>query len=220
MNTSSFAAEISAIDGGDIGWARARALCHDLRQPLAAIMILSSSLAGAEVDVSVKDALARIQEQTSALVDMVRGALGETPGPRPLAVGGLVEDVADVEQLTWTGRIEFVGPEDQSLGVALAEPAVLRRAVANLIENAVRAAGPEGLVRVRVTVDDWVDVAVEDDGPGFGAAPAGTGLGLSIVRDAAAKLGGTLQLGDSPLGGVVAHLRLPAIPDPELEAAS
>ena len=219
---SSSVEAVTVLDGGDAGWRRARALCHDLRQPLAAILITSSSLAAAdmEMDVGVREALDRIQQQTSAMVEMVRGALGETPGPRPLAVGGLVEDVADLERVTWTGRLEFVLPEEGSPGVALADPAVLRRAVANLIENAVRAAGPHGLVRVRVTVGEWVDIAVEDDGPGFGATSPGTGLGLGIVRDAASQFGGTLDLGDSPLGGVVAHLRLPLFGESALEAAS
>ena len=69
-----------------------------------------------------------------------------------------------------------------------------------------------------------MEVSSPDDGPGLDA-PAraaalqrgrrldesrpGSGLGLSIVVDIAANYGGALELGDSPLGGLRATLRLP-----------
>ena len=220
MTLSSYAEAIAAYEGPDAGWAQARALCHDLRQPLAAILIMSSSLAGSEVDRDVRDALVRIQEQTSLLVDMVRGALDQTAGPQPLVVGELVEDVVEGERITWSGRLEYVPPEDEAFDVTVAEATKIRRAVANLIENAVRAAGSDGQVRVSVVAGDWVEVDVEDDGPGFGAVPSGTGLGLGIVRQAASELGGTVELGTSALGGVAARLRLPVMGADHMRAAS
>lgn len=220
MTLSSYVEAIATYEGPDGGWARARELCHDLRQPLAAILIMSSSLAGSEVEGGVHDALVRIQEQTSVLVDMVRGALDQTTGPQPLVVGALVEDVVEVERITWPGRLEYVPPADDSFDVTVAEATKIRRAVANLIENAARAAGSEGRVRVSVVAGDWVEVDVEDDGPGFGAVPSGTGLGLGIVRATAAELGGTVELGVSRLGGVEARLRLPVMGADHLGVAS
>lgn len=193
------------------GWTRARELCHDLRQPLAAILITSSSVAGSDVDARVREAMLRIQEQAAALVDMVRGALDETPAPQPVVVAGLVEDVVRVERITWPGRLEFIGPDEQSFDVAVVDPSAVRRAVANLIENAVRAAGADGLVRVRVDADRWVDVVIEDDGPGFGAISPGSGLGLDIVRGIVEGCGGSLDLSESTLGGVQVRLRLPVM---------
>ncbi len=163
------------------------------------------------MDARVREAMLRIQEQAAALVDMVRGALDETPAPQPVVVAGLVEDVVRVERITWPGRLEFIGPDEQSFDVAVVDPSAVRRAVANLIENAVRAAGADGLVRVRVDADRWVDVVIEDDGPGFGAISPGSGLGLDIVRGIVEGCGGSLDLSESTLGGVQVRLRLPVM---------
>lgn len=94
----------------------------------------------------------------------------------------------------------------------------------NLIENAVKYGGG----RVFVTVDragHFVEVIIEDDGPGIPAAERetifgrgarldtekpGTGLGLGIVRDVAEIYGGTVGLEESEdLGGLLVRLRLP-----------
>jgi signal transduction histidine kinase len=87
----------------------------------------------------------------------------------------------------------------------------LRRALMNVVDNAVRAAGPRG--RVLVTVRPGpasVRILVEDDGPGFGKVDGGTGLGLVITRQALEALGGGLSilLPSREAGGCVA-LSLP-----------
>ena len=102
----------------------------------------------------------------------------------------------------------------------------------NLVENAAKYGGG----RVFVTVSraggvsgsqHWIEIAVEDDGPGIPEAEwqaifdrgarldttgkPGTGLGLAIVRDVAEIYGGTVSLGQSEdLDGLVATLSLPA----------
>jgi signal transduction histidine kinase len=73
----------------------------------------------------------------------------------------------------------------------------------------------------------WLEIAVEDDGPGLPAdrraaavdrgrrlddRVAGFGLGLAIVTELADLYGGALELGDSDLGGLRATVRLPAAP--------
>jgi signal transduction histidine kinase len=96
--------------------------------------------------------------------------------------------------------------------------------VGNLIENAAK----YGHGRVFVTVKaqpNWVEIEVEDDGPGIPAAEReaifgrgkrldtdkpGTGLGLAIVRDVAEIYGGSISLEESEdLGGLLARLTLP-----------
>jgi signal transduction histidine kinase len=104
----------------------------------------------------------------------------------------------------------------------------LQEMLGNLMDNACKWA------RHRVRVASWSEgrdalvLAVEDDGPGLpaerrAAVPApgvrldesvpGTGLGLAVVRDLAELYGGTLRLGEAPLGGLRAELRLPATRD-------
>lgn len=97
----------------------------------------------------------------------------------------------------------------------------------NLVENAAKYGGGRVFVTVEPPQDDFVDVLVEDDGPGIAPAQReelfvrgkrldttgkpGTGLGLAIVRDVAEIYGGSVELEESEdLGGVMVRLRLPA----------
>ena len=95
----------------------------------------------------------------------------------------------------------------------------------NLIENAAKYGNGRVFVTVR-RAGGWVEIDVEDDGPGIPEAERsaifdrgarldtdkpGTGLGLSIVRDVAQIYGGSITLMESEdLGGLLARLRLPA----------
>jgi signal transduction histidine kinase len=100
----------------------------------------------------------------------------------------------------------------------------LEEILGNLLENACKWARH----RVAVTAEwqaEWVEVRVEDDGPGLPehlreavmgrgvrldeSAP-GAGLGLAIVRDLASVYGGSVRIEDSRLGGACVRVRLPA----------
>jgi signal transduction histidine kinase len=97
----------------------------------------------------------------------------------------------------------------------------------NLVENAAKYGGGRVFVTVEPAAHGFVDILVEDDGPGIEKAEhdqlfargarldttgkPGTGLGLAIVRDVAEIYGGTVTLDESEdLGGLLARLRLPA----------
>jgi two-component system osmolarity sensor histidine kinase EnvZ len=108
-----------------------------------------------------------------------------------------------------------------------ARPGGLRRCLTNLLANAQRFAK-----RVQVEAQrrgSFVEVTIDDDGPGVppekreavfrpfyrlddrrNEGTGGTGLGLTIARDIARGHGGDIVLGDSPLGGLRAVVRLPA----------
>jgi signal transduction histidine kinase len=94
----------------------------------------------------------------------------------------------------------------------------------NLIENACKYGGGRVLVAAKWEADGLA-IAIEDNGPGLLAdqratalargarldeSAPGQGLGLAIVAELAGMYGGRLELGDSPLGGLAARLRLPA----------
>ncbi|MEU5860434.1 HAMP domain-containing sensor histidine kinase [Nonomuraea sp. NPDC047529] len=103
----------------------------------------------------------------------------------------------------------------------------LRRAVANLLSNAVRLTPPGGRVRVGAgRSDGWLWVAVRDDGPGLGAAEQErvfdrfwrgeasrrdrhTGLGLAIVRQIVESHGGRVAVFSAPGQGATFVLWLP-----------
>ena len=105
-------------------------------------------------------------------------------------------------------------------------PAILY-GVGNILENAV------DFARKNVEVNAWwnddtVEIVISDDGPGVPQSmreevfkpflrlddarnqdEGGTGLGLAITRDIARSHGGDITLGDSPMGGLRAIVRIP-----------
>jgi signal transduction histidine kinase len=104
----------------------------------------------------------------------------------------------------------------------------LERVVRNLLDNAARHARERAAIGV-AELDGHVVLAVEDDGPGIDPADreralerfvrldgardrrtGGTGLGLSIVRDVTTAYGGSVELGDSSLGGLLVRIELPS----------
>jgi two-component system osmolarity sensor histidine kinase EnvZ len=102
----------------------------------------------------------------------------------------------------------------------------LKRAITNLVTNAARF-GDHIIIRV-APEGQWVRIEVDDDGPGIPADKredvfkpflrldvarnqdeGNSGLGLSIARDIARTHGGDITLGDSPMGGLRATVRVP-----------
>jgi two-component system osmolarity sensor histidine kinase EnvZ len=104
--------------------------------------------------------------------------------------------------------------------------AAFKRCLANLVTNAARYAHAIAITGHRD--HRWLTVTIDDDGPGIPPAQreevfkpflrldnarnqdkGGTGLGLAIARDIARSHGGDIMLGDSPLGGLRATVRVP-----------
>lgn len=101
----------------------------------------------------------------------------------------------------------------------------LEEMLGNVVDNACKWAKSRVEVHSR-SVDDRIEITVDDDGPGLDpslratvlqrgvradeAAP-GSGLGLAIVRDLAELYGGSIALGTSPPGGLRATLQLPSV---------
>jgi signal transduction histidine kinase len=180
-----------------------------MRQPLAVILLLASGAADSpDLPVPVRVALEGIKGQADTLVDVVRSTLCSQTRQVSVDVCQVVGDVVASQRLTWDGSLSsshWRGPEASVLGDRVG----LRRAVANLVENAARAAGAQGRVRVLVRSEtSWVEVSVEDDGPGFGRVAPRTGLGLEVVRAVAARHGGVVLVERSRLGGAKVRMRL------------
>ena len=211
------------------------AVSHDLRTPIAAIKASVTSLLQRDVDWTpeARDEFVRtIDEETDRLnalvgnlLDMSRiqaGALEITAAPvgveqvLPAALQSLGAD---------EDAVELDVPE--SLPRVLADPGLLERALANVIQNAIRFSPPGTPARVTAgVVDGVVDVRVADRGPGVprveqerlfvpfqrlgdAGQGEGVGLGLAVAKGFVEAMGGRLEVEDTPGGGltVVARLR-------------
>lgn len=211
-------------------------VAHELRTPLAAVMInLESAMTTtdpAEVNATLTNAqhgvaaLARRIEQLLALARLESGAAsGQRTAVDLIAVAmDVVEELAPV--IAESGvelSVAPLAPQVIIRGYEAAIAALLR----NLLENALRHVPAGGQVQLSIEQgehDALVDVV--DDGPGIpaerrasvfarfhreaGSRGDGFGLGLSIVQRAAQLHGATIELLDSPYGqGLRVHVAIP-----------
>jgi len=196
------------------------AIAHDLRTPLTRLRFRAEQAPDA-----VRDRMAADIEEMDALIGQAMAFVrGETTPERrePLDLDALASDC--VSGFAETGAaVAFDG--GGALPV-LADPAALRRALDNLIGNAVKYGGA---ARVKAfALDGAAVVTVEDDGPGLpedeleavfepfhraersrNRETGGAGLGLTVARQAARASGGDVTLANRPTGGLVANLSLP-----------
>jgi two-component system, OmpR family, sensor kinase len=194
---------------------------HDLRTPLAT---LGALLDTARHDPAAVDRAARLVARSGDTVEdlllRARLASGTLPvTPRPTRLDQVVEAV--LADLTGTdGEVTELDVDGHRITlhavpvVAQIDGALVERAVANLIHNALRHGHPPGgTARITVTVHTErgrAAVTVADEGPGFRPADQRARLGLSVVRWVARSHGGSLLLGTGPHPGARLRLLLPA----------
>ncbi len=196
---------------------RQRKLSHDIRHELATIMLLASLLESApDVGPDSRQRARQILGETRWLEQLQR-AYDSTVSPYEEQVSSNVEliplhifaaEVLRAVRLSTSTATSLTAEEAWVRAERLACWRVLR----NMVDNAVRAAGPNGQVDVRVENQaGWVMIRVDDDGPGFGAVPPGSdSLGLDIVQEFAIAAAGHLEIGRSVLGGCRVGLGMPA----------
>ncbi|WP_158579945.1 sensor histidine kinase [Geodermatophilus marinus] len=194
---------------------RLQVVLHEVRQPLAAVLALveaARSVDGvpAEVLVHLDRIVEQVLEVPEAARSVLRAGVHDTvPGDPCTDVEEVLDSALAASRLTWAGTFMRRGG---AAGLVLGSRAVIRRCMLNVLDNAVRATGPHGRVVVTVASERAaIDVAVEDDGPGFGGIPAGSGIGLAVTRTVLESLGGALLLHQPVATGAGARvvLRLP-----------
>ena len=182
-----------------------RALCHDLRQPLAAIILLATPIGPRQQE------LEHICAQARWLADIVDAVLVDAAADHlgPVDVNAVVRACVERALPTSRAQCRFSGAEG---AVSVTRRVALGRAVSSLIDNAVRAAGEGGHVDVSVVlVAEEIAVTVVDDGPGFGYVEPCHSLGLSIARALSCSCGGRLALAAGAEHGVEARLTVPLV---------
>jgi len=210
---------------------------HDLRQPLQAMALNIGALrhvsmdAGARAIVDVIDAsMEQLRSMLDALLDISKIDAGVVvPRPQRVRIDRLVAAVAASFGAAAGARqigLDTACPPELAVRT---DPDLLRRMLANLVDNAIKFTPVGGDVALQVVAEeDEVTVTVRDSGPGIapehhrivfedlvqlhgpGATPAsGHGLGLGIVRRMAELLQLKVQLESSAGAGASFRLRLP-----------
>lgn len=209
------------------------AVGHDLRTPVTRMRLRAEFIA----DPDIREAILRDLGQMTDMIDAVLSLLRD-PGSLPQlervdlasSLQALADDFSD------TGKsVDYRGPAHVT---AFIREDALRRAVTNLVENALHHGA-----RCRITLSALMNgplvIDVEDDGPGIpleqreqmlqpftrgdvsrGDSHEGFGLGLAIATAIARGHKGTLTLDDSELGGLRATITLPDVRKASIDSTS
>jgi two-component system OmpR family sensor kinase len=205
---------------------------HELRTPIAALQASAETLLREQPDRPDRDALearvagdaARLGRLVADLLDLARLEANEQLAREPIDVGQVAARA--VAEATGHRPGTTVDVDCDDAAIVLGDADALSRALRNLVDNAITAAGHPGRVWVLVGHDGAnVLASVEDDGPGVPVAERerifegfvrlepvrgpGAGLGLAIARRVAREHGGDLTYAAGGRGGRFV-LRLPA----------
>lgn len=203
---------------------RSRALAavsHDLRTPLTRLRLRTELVDDEKLRDQMAADLDAMAAMIDATLDYLRG-LQTSEALRPIDINALLSSMSE-DALVLGRRIDIEGA---ALLPYSARLSALRRALQNLIDNAIKY-GSSAHLRVQDDAHE-LRIVVEDEGPGISpdelarvtepyyrpdasrnSSTGGVGLGLSIARDIALLHGGELVLTNRAQGGLCATLRLP-----------
>ena len=213
---------------------------HELRTPLAALRGgIEVALRAERTPEEYRRVLASSLEEVERLIRLAedllllsRSSAGPDVTRAPVDLEPLLLDVFDVGARLGQGAGVSVRTDAMASATVRGDATALRRALLNLIENAIKYTPPGGKVELGLTTGDGLAViTVSDTGIGLDPADAdrifepfvrldaarardtgGAGLGLAIARSIAVAHGGTLTVESRPGAGSRFVLRLPLAP--------
>jgi signal transduction histidine kinase len=224
----------AVLDRNAEATARARTqagnLAHALKTPLAVMAQAAGDLAEqSTLPALVAEQVALAQRQLDWQLARARAAATQgLPGQRT-QVGPVLQGLLRVMGKVHAARdLRWRAPEAADDALFAGEAQDLQDMLGNLLDNAARWATHEVAV-VAQRQGGHLSITIDDDGPGIAperraaaltrgvrldeSAP-GSGLGLHIVAELSGLYGGSVELGDSPLGGLRVQLNLPTTPTP------
>ncbi|HZQ58726.1 MAG TPA: sensor histidine kinase KdpD [Acidimicrobiales bacterium] len=218
----------------DLRTALLRAVSHDLRTPLASIKASATTLLAKDLPLTAEEThelLETIDEEADRLnslignlLDMSRLQSGALELVRQEV--GLDEVVARAVASLGDRARQVVVDVPENLPHVHTDAALLERAIANVVDNAIAWSPPDAPVRVEgASIGGAVELRVVDRGPGIPLdqrenvfrpfqrlgdkhTGAGMGLGLAVARGFVDALGGELTIDDTPGGGTTMLFRL------------
>jgi two-component system, NtrC family, sensor histidine kinase KinB len=214
---------------------------HDLRSPLSNIIsgidMISTLVSDNEsaklkpfIDISTRST-ERMQRLISSLLDINRLEAGQPiTDQKPVEIRELVDDVEDAVKSFLEGKHQYLERQLPAMVPRLwVDEDMIRRLLINLVENAIKYSPAGGKIAVGVKVlDGWVDLWVQDSGPGIPAAeqehifekfirlrtdryPKGVGLGLAFCRLAVQAHGGKIWVESQENAGSRFRFTLPIV---------
>jgi len=202
------------------------AIGHDLRTPITRLKLRAEFVEDDEQRGKMMADLEELEAMVSATLAFGRDARTTEPVTSlDLAelVRTVLDEAGDARQEA-ANRLAYEGPAHLTVR---ARPLALKRALTNLVSNAV-IYGTSALVRLVPSTDDMLVIEVEDDGPGIppgeldrvfepfhrgepsrNRETGGVGLGLPIARNIFRAHGGDVTLSNRPTGGTKAMVTLP-----------
>jgi signal transduction histidine kinase len=197
------------------------AVSHDLRTPLTRLRLRAEFVEDDEERAKMLKDLDEMEAMIHAAIAYARGD-GGGESPVPVDIVDLLEEIR-MEMAEAGRRVGLKGPPRAPWE---GRPLALKRAIRNLVDNAVNYGGHAELRMVVTPLD--IIITVEDDGPGIPAteiekvftpfyrlersrsrATGGVGLGLAVARAAIREHGGDITLTNRPTGGLRQTVVLP-----------
>jgi signal transduction histidine kinase len=203
-------------------------LAHGLKGPLTIIADeaheLTEGRLSAESSAAILEQTRLMQRHIDHHVARARAVAGvKKPGLKS-SVPIIVDEIADaVSRLYPQALIDTSEASNVDLTVAV-DRMDMYEIVGNVMDNACKFGGGRVTVTAREVDESFVEIAIDDDGPGLPAEAweevlaigvrwdertPGSGLGLAIVDELAVLYGGTVTLGQSDLGGLRVTVKLP-----------
>jgi signal transduction histidine kinase len=197
------------------------AISHDLRTPLTLLRLRAEAVDNTQERDKMLATIAEMDAMIGATLQFARDE-SESEPRRQTDLAALLQSVVDdMRDAGLPVRMEPAAPI-----VHACRPAALRRAVRNLLDNAVKY-GKAGSVAIHATAAS-VEIDIDDEGPGIPEAEltrvlepfyrleqsrsretGGVGLGLAITQSIVQAHGGTLTLSNRQAGGLRATISLP-----------
>jgi two-component system sensor histidine kinase MprB len=202
---------------------------HELRTPITSLRTnlehiqRSPLIPENERQEILDDVLFELDELTGLVTELVELATDrhQMDEPSPVELDDLVDAVVQRHRRRTSSPIEYTAEPCQVMAV----PALLERAISNMLDNALKWSPPAAPIQVQVADGS---VTVRDQGPGISVderervferfyraqdakSSPGSGLGLSIVRHVAESFGGDARILDETGQGTAVKLWLPPI---------